>query len=141
MRITRPREMARLQGVPDALPVPSSEQAANSLFGNAVCVDVTRGIFESLFLRGARHSLRRYSLVSWRTRLASQRPPYRQRGALNTKSRRAQRAGAPRYSPIDRSMRQRRVTCRVACCSRGARRGNGPPETIRWCSPLALLLC
>ena len=31
VRITRPREMARLQGVPDALPVPASEQAANSL--------------------------------------------------------------------------------------------------------------
>ena len=27
------------------------EQAANSLFGNAVCVNVTRGIFESLFFR------------------------------------------------------------------------------------------
>ena len=44
-------EMARLQAIPDELPVPTSEQAANSLFGNAVCVDVTRGIFESLFLR------------------------------------------------------------------------------------------
>ena len=51
MRITKPREMARLQAIPDELPVPTSEQAANSLFGNAVCVDVTRGIFESLFLR------------------------------------------------------------------------------------------
>ena len=49
--ITKPREMARLQAIPDELPVPSSEQAANSLFGNAVCVDVTREIFESLFLR------------------------------------------------------------------------------------------
>ena len=48
MRITRPREMARLQGVPDALPVPASEQAANSLFGNMVCVDVVQGVFESL---------------------------------------------------------------------------------------------
>ena len=51
VRITKPREMARLQAIPDELPVPSSEQAANSLFGNAVCVDVTREIFESLFLR------------------------------------------------------------------------------------------
>ena len=51
VRITKPREMARLQAIPDELPVPTSEQAANSLFGNAVCVDVTRGIFESLFLR------------------------------------------------------------------------------------------
>ena len=48
VRITRPREMARLQGVPDALPVPASEQAANSLFGNMVCVDVVQGVFESL---------------------------------------------------------------------------------------------
>ena len=40
--------MARLQGVPDALPVPASEQAANSLFGNVVCVDVVQGVFESL---------------------------------------------------------------------------------------------
>ena len=41
--------MARLQGVPDALPVPASaEQAANSLFGNMVCVDVVQGVFESL---------------------------------------------------------------------------------------------
>ena len=51
VRITKPREMARLQAIPDELPVPTSEQAANSLFGNAVCVDVTREIFESLFLR------------------------------------------------------------------------------------------
>ena len=33
-------------------PVPTSEQAgANSLFGNAVCVDVTREIFKSLFFQ------------------------------------------------------------------------------------------
>ena len=51
VRITKPREMARLQAIPDELPVPTSEQAANSLFGNAVCVDVTREIFESLFFQ------------------------------------------------------------------------------------------
>jgi hypothetical protein len=44
--------MARLQGVPDALPVPASEQAANSLFGNMVCVDVVQEIFKQNFFPG-----------------------------------------------------------------------------------------
>ncbi len=50
VRITRPREMARLQGVPEWLPVPKSEQAANSLMGNAVAAHVVAHVAQRLAL-------------------------------------------------------------------------------------------
>ena len=48
--VQRPREMARLQGVPEWLPVPKSEQAANSLMGNAVAAHVVAHVAQRLAL-------------------------------------------------------------------------------------------
>ena len=43
-----PREFARLMGVADHLPVPTSEQAANRLYGNAVAVAVVESVVQSM---------------------------------------------------------------------------------------------